>query len=497
MYTVRQPSGALARTAAAVGLGCAALLIGSAAPAPADGPFVQGSGDAVANVGRVVARASGLPFTTTFGQALAHYQGTSARGEAAALDLGVLGVMLTTPMGCGRAPLTPDQLPKRTIADSNSGPASAAKDGAGNGPVATGREEASARPGALGQASFTSAALTLGELVASGQGRSASTAELVEGKERRASAQVRFGNLDLAGGLVSLRGLRWTVEQRTGPGGVVLGAGGTFGVDDVVVAGVTLPTATPLELAAAFGAANKVIGPFGLRLEPPRVTKTTADREVRVTPLKVVVGDGTAARPLLGPLMSDLQPGREALLGAMKGLGSGEKCNLGQAGGFAFTFVDVVAAAMQGAGGVDLELGGVLATTEGIDYGDPFGLVEPGLPAVPPVVAPAVRARPAVPAVTIDEPSEPLPPSGSSVTGPVPSASAPVEVAAPPAPPASGPVAVLPATRRCESTSRGRVSGCSRGAPLQASAAALAAALLLFGGDWWRTRRRTAQEVHA
>ena len=64
----------------------------------------------------------------------------------------------------------------------------------------------------------------------------------------------------------------------------------------------------------------------------------------------------------------------------MQQFGTGKDCNLGQVGGLSFTFLDVVAAAMEGAGGVDLELGGVLATTEGIDYGDPFGLVLPGLP---------------------------------------------------------------------------------------------------------------------
>jgi hypothetical protein len=457
---------------------------------------VTGSGDAVANVGRVVARASGLPLATTFGGTLAHYQGITARGEAAALDLGVLGVMLTTPLGCGRALLTPDQLPKRTVADSHAGAASASKELAGNGPVGAGREEASARPGAKGEAAYTSAALGLGELLASGEGRSSGAAELVDGKERRASALVRFGNIDIAGGLVSLRGVRWAAEQRTGAGGLVLGAGGTFGVDTIVVAGIPLPTDTPLQLAAAFGAANQVIAPFGLRLEPPQVTKSPADREVRVTPLKVVVGDGTAARPLLGPLMSAAQPAREALLAAMKGAGGGDGCNLGTAGGFALTFVDVVAAAMEGAGGIDLELGGVLATTEGVDYGDPFGLIAPGLPTVAPVPAPAVRVRPAVPAVSSEERPEPLPAFDS---GPAPVA-APVpapELAAPVAPPASGPVAVLPATRRCESTNRGRVSGCSRGAPLPASAAALAAALLQFGGDWWRTRRHSTEGVQA
>jgi hypothetical protein len=492
----------MARAAAVLSLGGAVLVFGSA-PAPADSPasssadapggsFVAGSGDAVANVGRVVARASGLPLATTFGGALAHYQGITARGEAAALDLGVLGVMLTTPLGCGRALLTPDQLPKRTVADSHAGAASASKDVAGSGPIGAGREEVSARPGAKGEAAYTSAALGLGELLASAEGRSSGTAELVDGKERRAQAQVRFGNIDVAGGLVSLRGVRWAAEQRTGAGGLVLGAGGTFGVDTIVVAGVPLPTDTPVQLAAAFAAANQVIAPFGLRLEPPQVTRAPADREVRVTPLKLVVGDGTAARPLLGPLMSGAQPVREALLDAMKGGGSGG-CNPGTAAGFAFTFVDVVAAAMEGAGGIDLELGGVLATTEGVDYGDPLGLIAPGLPTAAPVAAPAVRARPAVPAGPMEDRPEPWPASASEpapVAAPVPS---PAEVAAPAAPPARPPVAVLPATRRCESTNRGRVAGCSRGAPLPASAAALAAALFLFGGDWWRTRRRSTE----
>jgi hypothetical protein len=446
----------------------------------------------VADVGRVVARASGLPLATTFGRAFAHYQGTTARGEAAVLDLGILGVMLTTPMGCGRAPLSPDQLPKRTVADSSNGAASSSKDTAGNGPVGAGREEASAQPGARGDAAFTSAALVLGEVLGSGEGRSSSAAELIDGQERRASASVRFGSIDIAGGLVSLRGVRWAAEQRTGPGGVVLGAAGTFGVDTVTVAGLPMPTATPLELAAAFGAANTVIAPFGLRLEPPQVTRSTGDREVRVTPLKLVLGDGTAARPLLGPLMSGVQPAREALLEAMQRFRQGE-CDAGAAGGFAFTFVDVVAAAMQGAGGIDLELGGVLATTEGIDYGDPFGLTPPGLPTVAPVVTPAPRPRPPAPEVTFEEGSGPWPavdvppapvvvPSNGDRPPPGPAAD---EAAAP-----AAPVAALPATRRCESTSRGRVAGCSRGAPLPASAAALGAALLLFGGDWWRTRRR-------
>jgi len=225
------------------------------------------------------------------------------------------------------------------------------------------------------------------------------------------------------------------------------------------------------------------------------VTKSAGDREVRVTPLKVVVGDGTVARPLLGPLMAGAQPTRAALLAAMQQFGTGKDCNLGQAGGLTFTFLDVVAAAMEGAGGVDLELGGVLATTEGIDYGDPFGLVLPGLPTVAPVAAPAVRPRPPAPKVPVDDDPSPSFDSGAGTVTPAPvGPSAPVEAAAPAAPPAATPAAaIVPATRRCESTNRGRVSGCSRGVPLPASAAALGFALLLFGADWRRGRRPTKE----
>jgi hypothetical protein len=228
------------------------------------------------------------------------------------------------------------------------------------------------------------------------------------------------------------------------------------------------------------------------------VTKSAGDREVRVTPLKLVVGDGTVARPVLGPLMSGSQPAREALLAAMQQFGTGKDCNLGQAGGLTFTLLDVVAAAMEGAGGVDLELGGVLATTEGIDYGDPFGLVLPGLPTVAPVAAPAVRPRPPAPKVPVDdggfEPGS-APDSGAALGAAPVSTGPPVESAAPAVPTPAAPIAAVPATRRCESTSRGRVSGCSRGLPLPASAAALGFAVLLFGGDWWRTRRPRKEGV--
>lgn len=502
MYTVRQPRWAITRVVTTLGLGSAAVLLSSSA-APAEGRFVAGSGDAVASVSRLVIRASGLPLTTTFGGALAHYQGESARAEAAALDLGVLGVLLTTPMACGRAPLTADQLPKRTVADSNRGTRSSAKDVAGAGPVGAGREEAAASPGARSDARFSSAALMLGDLAISGA-RSSTLAELVDGRERRATAEVSLARIDLAGGLVSLRGLRWTATQQTGPAGEVQAAEAAFGLDGMVVGGLPLPTATPLELASALGAANQVISTLGLRLEAPQVSRSAGDREVRVTPLTLVIGGPAASRPVIGPVMTGLIPAREALLAALRALGGapgspggggGGSCDLGTAAGFALTFVDIVAAGLEGTGGIDLQFGGALATTEGVDYGDPFGIVPPGLPAVPVVPAPAARPRPrpAVAPVTVDAGADvvaPVPVSPARRTDPAPEVS--IDAARPEVVAAAPPAATLAATHRCESTSRGRAPRCGRGAPVPAGAAALGLAVLLFGADWWRTRRRVA-----
>jgi len=265
----------------------------------------------------------------------------------------------------------------------------------------------------------------------------------------------------------------------------VLGADASFGLEGITVAGLPLTTATPLALAGALAAANQAIGPFGLRLEPPQVSEDRDDREARIGPLKLVIGDATASQPLVGPVMEAVLPAREALLELLAG-GGDDECNPGTAGGFALTFADVVAAALGGSGGIDLELGGAMATTEGIDYGDPFGLVAPGLPTVlpaspPPAPRPARSAAP----VAVPEP-EPLVPS-VAFTAPAPTGAV---IAAPDLPLASPPVAVVPGSRRCESTSRGGAPGCSQGAPLAASAGALALAMALFGADWFRSRSR-------
>ena len=53
---------------------------------------------------------------------------------------------------------------------------------------------------------------------------------------------------------------------------------------------------------------------------------------------------------------------------------------------------------------------------EGVDYGDPFGLIPPGLPTVAPVVAPAVRRRPPAPRPPVDESAEPWPAQDAPAT---------------------------------------------------------------------------------
>jgi hypothetical protein len=477
--------------------GSATLAIGASlvfltpAPAPAENEFVPGSAGAAAVVGRLVVRASGLPLATTVGGALARYQGETARAQAAALDLGALGVVLTTPF-CEGAAMEPDQLPQPTVADSGRGDEPASKEVAGTGGVVAGKEEASADPGPHSAAAFTTSGADLGGLVVVRDGRSASTTRLVPGQERRASAEVRFGNIDLAGGLVKLRGLLWEAEHRTGPGGAGLASTGSFGLDGMEVAGLPLPTATPIDLHRSLGSANEALAPFGLSLQAPVVTETGEGRRVRVSPLKVAIGDATATQPIVAPVVTGLLPVREGLL-ALLDSWPGSGCDPGSAGGLAFTAVDLFAGALEGAGGIDVELGGVSAETDGTDYGDPLGLVPPGVGSVAP--APTVaRSRPSV-----QQPAPDLPAPAAALPAPPrerPAAGDEVGVAMPAPPrPTAAVVAMAPATRRCESTSAGGRSRCSRGSPVVASGLAIGIALTLLGGDFVKSRHRTGEEA--
>jgi hypothetical protein len=279
---------------------------------------------------------------------------------------------------------------------------------------------------------------------------------------------------------VQLLGLHWDVTQHTGDKPVhEVG----FHVDRIVLGGQSLPSGLldgapgPAEqVVESLAQANQVLTPFGMHLSPPAV-RTLQDGTVDVGPLRISMGGTTQLSAPLGSALAAAQPARDALVAMLKS--DPQNCQdprsgLGPLANAGLLVGDIAYGGLTGTGGVDVELGGVHATTEGIAYRNPFGDFVP------------------------------LPPPGSTtVTDTTPGE--PVSPAPPPAPataPAPPTTVITPATvgrtfTSCITPGSFGLSGCSRRELARiAAVAGLAVALLLFAGDALLLyRRRRVAEV--
>jgi hypothetical protein len=486
--------GGAARWLGTVLVGGSGLLAGPALAGGADGAesaFVPGSGTAAARLVRLAPRTASLEFGISGGVARADYQGASlARAETQTLDLGLIGLVLTTGSCGGDAPLAPDQLPQPFRVDSRQGAREERRQVAGGDIVGAGNEAVQATPGAASAAEISGAFLRLGDAFSVTRGVSRTEAQLVPGRGRRAGAQVDLDEVVLAGGAVRLAGLHWRADHETGANSRATGG---FSVARLEIAGRVLPTDTPAALAAAFEQAGREMAGRGLRLSAPQLTGT-ASGGVQVTPLVVSAGGSDSAAPLLGPAVAAAQPVRDGAnerVGGCKGPGGKISAGLGGA----YIVVDGVLAGLTGSGGAADELGGVSVATEGATFDDPFGLRLPGpvgtggpAPVADPATAHAPR-EPEAEAAEADGGFE------LSIGSPVAVASRPPAARQPTAPtPAvaadTSPVAAGgPSMLRCVSTHPAGGDGCRTGRG--AAAGTLAAALVagLFALDWRRSRR--------
>ncbi len=448
--------------------GLLTLVIPQPAGARTDAGFVNGSGAARGTALRLAPRTGGLTYAVTTGDSLASYQGTEGRAQAQALDLGIFGLLLTTVSACGQQPLLkPEQVPGPVQANSSHGAASSTHDLAGGGIAAVGTETAAARPD-QSSADASSATLDLPGVLTVGGAVSHAETRLVPGLRREAHADASIASVSLAGGAVQLLGLRWDVTQRTGDAPV---HDGGFHVGEIRVGGQSLPAGPlggvpgPAEQALqSLDGANQALAPFGIHLSPPAV-RTLKDGTVDVGPLRISLGGTTQLSAPLGSALASAQPAREAVLAALKG--DPQNCQdprggLGSLANAGLLVGDIAYGGLTGTGGVDVDLGGVHATTEGIAYHNPFGDFLPLSPfggtTVTDTIPPAVLT-PAAPTVL------------------------------PPGPAAAGTTLITPATAGRSFTacvtpgSFGR-SGCSTHDLARAAAVAgLGIAVLLFAGD--------------
>jgi hypothetical protein len=357
------------RTAA--GVACVALVTFVAtdpaspmAGAPAQESFNNGTGSALAFGYKVNPVNGGLSFGITAGESVAGHQNTGATGQARAINLGVIGVTLAGE-GCdgGDPTLAEEDQPQPVIARSG-------EDGAAEGfsETESGAIEKFARATTAPFAEAITTILPSGDPAAvyvSG-GRTISHSGVIDGNTREALARTEIDALTIGGGAVKVRGLTWEAIHRSG---AVEETIGTFTIDGLVVGGqaVTLPSDDLDQLEAL----KDVLEPLGLSIKAPKVR--VEQDIVFVSPLEIAVVPSQTRDGVVGPLIGEAQPLRDALTKALLDVDCGNASYI--------TIADLVLGSVTGAGQVGVEVGGVQATTAEIN-GFEFEL----LPTLPPVV---------------------------------------------------------------------------------------------------------------
>lgn len=322
------------------------------------GEFVSGSGKASAQVIRVGPSVGGLSAAPTLGVALADYTGSVGRGEAQAVNWAALEISLPPEVVNAVPPL-------RVVSTDEQ--ASLGKSVSLAGVVV---QQAWATAAPQGNSAVSVAGLSLPGLLDAAAGRAEAHSGVVEGPARESRAIVEVPALDLAGGLVRLGGLRWEAAQRTGAGGGIQFAGGTFVVGGFHLAGVEL---LPGELTTALtgtvaGLLDTALAPTGLRIDMPR--EIVADGVVRITPLTVHYEATEATKSLLAPVLGVVDPLRQSLTiavtDALASLGGNESLSI-DPGAIALAS-DILVGVLSGSSTFDLEIGGAMAVTEGQSF---------------------------------------------------------------------------------------------------------------------------------
>lgn len=309
----------------------------------------------------------GLSEELTFGQSLAQYLPGEAQAQAQAVNLGAIGLSLTSDQCNGQPPvLQPSQVPKPATAESIDHPHSATLDAVpipGSAGVGLGVQQASTEPVPAASATTTLSAFTVPGVLAMGNGVASAQVALVDGDIRQATASVELSSLSLLGGLVVLDGLRWTVEQESGAAQMATGA---FSVGGVQVAGVPLPGLPAVPTGSILSTLNQALAQTGLSLQWPGTTVDQAQGTVQETPLVLQLSNSALGRQVVGSLLGPSETVRNVLQQALLGV----SCTFGTE----LTLGDIGLGVLAGAGSLTLAFGGVQAGTTDLVATNPFAL---------------------------------------------------------------------------------------------------------------------------
>jgi hypothetical protein len=471
--------------AAVVAASCWGLAVAGGGRAAADTPAAWVAGDATATSQAITVHPStaGLGYDVTLATSIADYQANLGQAESKTFDGGAIVLAATTTQCNGSAPVvSQSQLPQPVIVESANGNTSQSRTLAsgynGSGPGA-GVEQASATTQPQGSAVTKLSDFDVpGGLDVAGS-QSSAFAQQVAGTVRQATATADVGQVTLAGGLVSLNGLHWQATQETGPGGTVTQATGAFTLSSVTVAGTTLPVSTD-NVAQVFDTVNTALGPSGFHLGPvPALEQNSADGSAAVPPLAIGIDSSALGAQVVGPLLGSADTLRQALDQVLLGV----SCQIGTP----LTVRDIALGALAGGGGIDLELGGVRAVSDGTTFANPFG-TSLGLSAGPAgSIGTGAGATPASVGTGTFTPGSAAVPGTPAGVGAAPGSGAPA------AGPAGQPAQVLGGVRgvlHCLTTSPFGHPGCSGGgAAVPIGLAGLAAVVGMGAADFARARR--------
>jgi hypothetical protein len=431
----------------------------SAPAAPARARVIDaGTAAATANVLGITPGVSGLTLSATIGESNAAYQHAETQAKSGTLDLGSLGLVLATTTLCGRSELPSSAQPQSLFADSEDG-----KRRLTHGVGGLGTESVSVDPSPeSASATTTTVDQTLPGLLTI-RGDSHAQVRYVDGREQIATSSV-IEDVSLLAGLVRIDGMRWTARRTSG---LTSTRSTAFSFGQVELAGrpVAVPDSAP---AATIDAINKVLAPFGLSVLEPALSGNHQTGSIAIGPLTVRFTGSAIDRAVLGPAVN----GAVALEKLIREVGApGDNCAnvrelIDDLGNSADTLLNVGLAISQGAGALDVQLGGVAAAAlDPAAYTSPFGI---GDGATPPVDASG-------PPTSNSQESATGPPDTSSVVGS--------------RPPAVQPMIAASATH-CTSMSPSRAHGCWQGLATVAASGALGVGVALFIADLALTRRR-------
>lgn len=339
-------------------------------------PTQPGSAAASAALVGVVMQTSNLSLTTEFGRANAAYVENEAQATSATLDLGALGALAANLPVCGNTLVKQSQLPQPLTADSEDGPRSTTTEG--NLPGA-GTESVSVAPDPVSASATTTPASFSIPGVVTVESKATSAVKYADGQEQDADA-VTTADVSLLGGLVTLNGLRWDASDHDGASDKRSAA---FSVGSVTIGpkglGPTIPAGGAAQAIAAVNSVTKVLG---ITLVPPTESSNTQTGAESIGPLVLQFRGSALENQIVSPLGSAWVTLADALVKDFPDPGN-VPCNsvqdlVGQSLPGITSLVNLVIGALEGGGGMQLDIGGATAGTQpAVLYTNPFQIGSP------------------------------------------------------------------------------------------------------------------------